>query len=391
MILKQKVSDIFIRNAESKERFVINRGGTRSTKTYSLLQLWIEKSFMMSRKNILVTRQTMPALRLSALRDFQEILFTQNIEDKFLYHKTHSYFENRQTKTKIYFIPCDREDKVHGVKWDFVQLNEGDQIHWNTVRQMLLRTEAQIFVDFNPSNPDSWVNIEIEQGRNDFELIQSSYLDNPFLNQTLIDEIEHLKGTDQTYWNIYGKGDYGVLKAKIYPRKKTISLKEYNEILGAEKFAGLDLGYVHPTAMIQFKYHNEKLYGHQIYYESYKDENHLIKQLEKQGISKTMPIYTDVNYPLYRKKLLSAGYNAKKAKKDSVIDSIKFVESLPIYVTRESEDYWRENRKYKFKEDAMGKVIEEPVKFDDDLMDAERYAIYSHLKNRIYRRFLKRG
>lgn len=388
MILKQKVSRIFELNADSKTRIVVNRGGTRSTKTYSLLQLWIEKSFMQERKNFLVTRHTMPALRLSALRDFLEILYIQGIEHFFNYHKTFSYFENTQTKTKIWFIPSDKE-KVHGVKWDLVHLNEGNQIDWNTVRQFLMRTEAQIYIDFNPSDPDTWINTEIEQKRDDYTLIKSSYLNNPFLSESIIKEIERLKQTDRVYWHIYGLGEYGVLKSKIYDKVEPISEKDYNNIIGAEKFAGLDIGDVNPTAFFEVKYFKGKLYGKERYYQSYKDPAHLIKELDRQKVSKSIPIYCDTNFPLYRRKLLSAGFNAKKAKKDSVVDSIKFVRSLPIFVTTSSQNYWQEQRKYKYQETDNGEILERPVKFDDHLMDAKRYAIYSHLKGRIYKRFLK--
>ena len=65
-------SDVY----NSKKRIVVNQGGTRSGKTYSILQVLIE--YCREKKNkgsiITVVRKTLPALKGSAYRDFLEIL-----------------------------------------------------------------------------------------------------------------------------------------------------------------------------------------------------------------------------------------------------------------------------------------------------------------------------
>jgi len=60
---------------QNKEvRFVINEGGSRSSKTYSLCQLLIVYALQNPQKVVSIIRKTFPALRATVMRDFFEIL-----------------------------------------------------------------------------------------------------------------------------------------------------------------------------------------------------------------------------------------------------------------------------------------------------------------------------
>lgn len=74
---------------------------------------------------------------------------------------------------------------------------------------MLIRTKDIAIVDFNPDDPDVWINVEIEQKRAitklDVETIVSTYLDNPFLTREEVAEIEYIQHIDPQLWQVYGK------------------------------------------------------------------------------------------------------------------------------------------------------------------------------------------
>jgi phage terminase large subunit len=55
------------------------------------------------------------------------------------------------------------------------------------------------------------------------------------------------------------------------------------------------------------------------------------------------------------------------------------VKSYPLYVTSGSKNIIRELQSYKWKKDKNDNVIDEPVKENDDGLDAMRYAIFTHL------------
>ncbi len=63
-------------------RFIINQGGSRSSKTYSLCQLIIVYCIQNPGKVVSIVRKTFPALRATVMRDFFEIMKEADIYDK---------------------------------------------------------------------------------------------------------------------------------------------------------------------------------------------------------------------------------------------------------------------------------------------------------------------
>ncbi len=56
------------------------------------------------------------------------------------------------------------------------------------------------------------------------------------------------------------------------------------------------------------------------------------------------------------------------------IDKVK---QYKLHILEDSINLIKEIRSYKWKEDKEGRILEEPVKFNDHAMDAMRYALVS--------------
>jgi len=56
------------------------------------------------------------------------------------------------------------------------------------------------------------------------------------------------------------------------------------------------------------------------------------------------------------------------------------VKRIRLHIDPASTNLISEIRAYKYREDRGGRVLEEPVKFNDHLLDAARYALYTHAK-----------
>jgi phage terminase large subunit len=87
-------------------------------------------------------------------------------------------------------------------------------------------------------------------------------------------------------------------------------------------------------------------------------------------------IFCDNAEPKTIEELRRAGYNAKPADKD-VREGIRKVKGQPLYITEKSVNLIKEIRSYKWKTDKDGKVLDEPIKFNDHAIDALRYAIFT--------------
>ena len=90
-------------------------------------------------------------------------------------------------------------------------------------------------------------------------------------------------------------------------------------------------------------------------------------------------IYADTAEPARIEEIARAGFNIFPSDK-SVKDGIDFCKRGKRYITKNSVNLIKEIEAYKHKEDKDGNVMEDPVKFNDHLMDARRYALYNHHK-----------
>jgi phage terminase large subunit len=132
--------------------------------------------------------------------------------------------------------------------------------------------------------------------------------------------------------------------------------------------------------MVRVTLSDECIYVHEVYHQSGITTGELIEIIPDKVLDHMAEIYCDAAEPKTIEELYRAGLNVKPADKD-VYAGIMKVKSLPLYVTASSTNLLNELRKYKWKTDMNGKVIDkEPVKMDDHLVDAMRYAVFTKLK-----------
>src|SRR6186713_305665 len=122
-----EVTNVFGRNLaafKQGKRLMINQGGSRSSKSYSLVQLliWIAKNFRVS---ISIVSCAFPHLRRGVMRDFMIIMEDWNLYDPEFHTKTeHVYtFPNG---SYIEFFSVDNALKVRGPGRDILFINEAN-------------------------------------------------------------------------------------------------------------------------------------------------------------------------------------------------------------------------------------------------------------------------
>ncbi len=113
MQLNLKTSELFAKTYNSNKRFVVHQGGTRSGKTYSILTVLIVKALeATSPLTITIARRSMSSLKLSALRDFINILDSMGLYKESDHNKTEGTY--KLGKTTIDFVSMDDEFKKRG-------------------------------------------------------------------------------------------------------------------------------------------------------------------------------------------------------------------------------------------------------------------------------------
>lgn len=363
----------------SKARVIANRGGTRSSKTYSVMQLLV--TIAKIRKTpvfISVVSETLPHLRRGAYKDFKEIIGNEEITITENKTELTAVFPNGST---IEFFSVDNWAKVKGSRRDILFINECNRIDYEAYRQLAVRTTQTIFIDWNPDN-EFWYEKHIANRDTTVE-IHSTYLDNPYLDKAQIDEIESNRHNTQ-WWRVYGLGLTGYIEGTIY--QPFIQIDELPEARSRMRHVyGLDFGYSNdPTALVDvyIDVGAKKIYVDEIIYQSGLLNSEIAARMAEHGISKATEIFADAAEPKSVDELGSRGYryNVKPAYKKDLLSQIQFLQQFEIYVTKRSLNIIRESRRYKWKQDREGNPVNEPEDMNNHAMDALRYAVFTALR-----------
>ncbi len=377
MKLNLKCSEKFEEIIKADTRIVLLVGSSRSGKTYSLCQLFV--AMMLKEQGLYtIVRKTLPALKASAYRDYFEILNNADLYNQ----KNHNKSELIYTlgNSEIEFISVDQPSKIKGRKRNHLFINEANELSYEDFIQLSLRTTGRIYLDLNPSHDQfHWIETKLKT-RKDITIIHSTYKDNPFLDQTTINEIEQLKDADHNLWLIYGLGEMGILENLVYTHWQLC-----DKLPEGEKIYGLDFGFNHPTALMEVVLKDDCIYTNELIYESRLTNADFISKMNSLGVDKRIPIYADSEDPQRIAEIKQAGFNIIGAEKEagSVKKGIDDIKSKPFYITKDSPNTHKEIRGYKWVE-KNGDPTDEPVKFKDDALDAIRMAIYTHTHNRKY-------
>jgi phage terminase large subunit len=369
--LELQHTPVFTKNFDAlndeKVRFIINQGGSRSSKTYSLCQMMIVYCLTTPGKMVSIVRKTFPILRGTVMRDFIEVMRELDLYEEKNHHKTEQIY-HFPNGSQIEFFAADNEQKLRGRKRDVLWVNESNELNFEEFTQLNMRTADKLIFDFNPSENFHWLYDLIS--RPEAILIHSTYKDNPFLPESQVKEIENLIQYDESYYKIYALGEKGTGKTTIYTHWK--HYEHLPEI--KETYYGLDFGFNHPTALIEVNIIDNTCYVKEIIYKEGLTSTDLIKMMDELQISKKKEIACDTARPEIIEDLRRKGYNAKSAIKD-VKDGIDSVKSSGLFIHKESINILKEISSYKWK--VNGDILlDEPVKVYDDAMDAMRYAIH---------------
>ena len=366
----------------SDKRFYLHIGGSRSGKTYSILQYIIIYCFKNKDKTITIARKTFPSLRLGAYREFIQLLKELDVYKEESHNKTNNFYN--LNSNLIQFISIDQSQKLRGLKHDLVFIDEVNEVTKEEADQLFMRTGDKVIMAQNPSDALHW-SLRL-QANEDCLYLHSTYIDNPFLPQAIINQIESYKETDEDLWNVFGLG----LPAKnneliynhyaYYDESDLYTLDERGERQNnfTEVIWGLDFGFNHPTALIKVYINSnyKKIWCEEVIHQSYLTTSDLIKLMKEKDIKDSV-VYCDSAEPKTIEEIRRAGFDARPSLKE-VKTGIDCVKSCQFYINRESVKLQDELRKYKWKMKGDMKT-DEPIKLFDDGLCAIRYAVYTYL------------
>lgn len=364
----------------SSARVQVHQGGTRSGKTFSIVTALIEWCALNvnSGWTITVVRKTFPSLRGSVMRDFLEILNREDYYDERNHNKTENLYDLWGTTWE--FISVDEPQKVRGRKRNICFINEANEVTFEDWQQLVLRTTHKVIIDYNPSDEFHWIYDKVIP-RDDADFFRTTYLDNPYLSEETVREIERLKDTDEEYWRVYGLGMRGQSRETIF---QTGTFDELPPT--AKRVAyGLDFGFTNdPTALVEVFREGDQLYVKEHIYKGRLTNQDIAEMFRDIGIDRRDEIIADSAEPKSIEELHRMGYNVKPAKKgpDSVRIGIDLMRRHKIHVAEDALETQKEFRNYKWMTDKNGRILNKPVDAFNHSVDAVRYVCLAKLLKR---------
>jgi phage terminase large subunit len=310
--------------------------------------------------------------------DFKEILIKMGVFDErclnkseFLYH-----FGNGSW---VEFFSTDSEQKLRGRKRDVLYVNEANELSFIEWQQLKMRTTRFSIVDYNPSfSDDHWL-CGLNKDPRTYHFI-TTYKDNPFLEQTIIDEIESLRLKNQSLWQIYGLGLQAVIEGLIF---KNVEIIDEFPNYAKKICLGMDFGYSTDfTAMIKCGIIDNNLYLDELCFRTEMLTSDIIRELKQYPRIK---VYSESADPRLVQEIANAGiwiYPIQKGA-GSIIAGVTKMLEYKIHITSPSLNLIKEFKNYTYLQDKDGKWLNEPIDAYNHGIDAARYYVYGEILGRI--------
>jgi phage terminase large subunit len=366
------------------KRFVIHNGGTRSGKTYAILQYLIYKALNTDPKealNFTIVRKFLPSLKDSGYSDFFEILNTWGYYDETNHNKTDLKY-NLNGHTFKFLATGDQPERLRSMKRDILYIIECQELSKEEMRQLNYRTTTQVFMCYNPSMSEHWV-YDLEDNRaEDVAVFVSTFKDNNFISDIQKKEIMKLEQTDPEAWRVFGLG----LRASTNKGRIYKGWEEVSELPEGAVFYSVDFGFFpDPSVILKIVSANESIYVKELAYSTKMVDEGIIMVLRNAHYMGE-PIYCDHNQKQTIEQLKRSGFNAREARKGSgsILEGINFLKRATVFYQKDSKNLLKEYQNYSWKlkrgfdPDDDNAYEQFPEGKNDHSMDALRMGYYSH-------------
>jgi phage terminase large subunit len=318
----------------------------------------------------------LPAIKGSVFIDFKEILMKMLLFDEKAMNKTELTY-HFQNGAWVEFFSTDSEQKLRGRKRDILFVNEANELNFIEWQQLKMRTTQLAVVDYNPSFTDEHWLCQLNKESRTKHII-TTYKDNPFLEQIVIDEIESLKHKNASLWKIYGLGLQADIEGLIF---KNVAIVDKIPAYVKKRWGAIDFGFSNdPTAILDMGVFDNCLYIDEICYQTQMLSSDIIRVL-KAECSHLKKIISESADPRLIQEIYRAGINIHPVKKfpGSVEAGIAKMLEYEIRITKNSYNVIKEFKNYTYCQDKEGKWLNKPIDTYNHAIDGARYVVMNEL------------
>ena len=373
-------------------RWEVYMGSAGSAKSYFITQKLIVRACKEPIK-ILVCRRYGSTIRNTCFSLFKEILSKWKLLP-FVKIRETDFNIRFSNGSEIIFIGLDEETKLlslNGIGAIFIE--EAYEVPKPIVEQLNLRLRGrtqnqQIIMAFNPISANHWLKEFCDNPPSSFMFVHSTYKDNPFLNAEYIQQLEELYVRNPAKARVFCDGEWGVDAEGLVITNWSKEEFDAMELAaaGLEHRAGIDLGWVDKTAIIDSLYDaaNKTIYVFNEFYKSGCQLSDIAFALGEMNLKKTK-VFVDSAEPRSIQFFRNEGFNTVPCSKgkDSVKAGLMFLQDCRIIVHPKCHNFITELENFSYiKSKQTGEWTEETTHEWSHAIDACRYAYSDIYTNR---------
>ena len=360
-------------------------GSAGSGKSYTIAQRIIIRCTKEPIR-VLVCRRYATTLRNSCFALFKEILTKWQLLP---------YVKVKETDMSITFpngsqiimVGLDTEEKLLSLtNISTVWVEEAYEVEKSKVEQLNLRMRGtaanqQLILSWNPISKHSWLyEFTVNNPPENSVFIHSTYKDNPFLNPEYVQALDEMEIRNPEKYRVYGRGEWGVDSSGLVIKNWKTEVFDAMELAaaGLEHRAGMDLGFIDKTAIIDTLYDkaNHTIYVFNEFYKSGCQPSELAAAIKDMNLAKSK-IKVDAAEPRTIQFFRNEGINAEGAAKgkDSVKAGLMFLQDNLIIVHPKCQNFITELENFSYiKSKQTGEWTEDTTHEWSHAIDACRYA-----------------
>lgn len=370
-------------------RYIWHEGGSRASKTYNIapaLLLFIAETG----ETLDIVRLTNPSLRGSVYLDVIEVAEALGLYDPALHNRTDQAFTLRGGRGRVRYFGVDDEQKVRGWKRGILWMNEANEISDAKRRQLWMRTTRTVVLDNNPSiDDDHWIvrKLAPRVASGECRQYHSTYLDNPFLEEAVIREIEAMQYDDPYGWRVYGLGLRGSNPAAVFTDVRLGAFEPQH----TDTVYGVDFGMKDPFVVCEWGWRDSNpptrpratLYCRPIVYATNLTTGEAIAVMNERGVSKDIVMWCDSAEPDRIREIQQAGFNAQpvvkaQGSRDAGFDWMRRHDIIVDHTAHGAEAVAAELRRTRHKQKPGSDTYTDAVvDGDDHVADSGRYGAFT--------------
>lgn len=371
-------------------RYNVYWGGRGSGKTKFIMQKLMIKG-LKERRLILLMRKETNKLRDSVWKELLDVIEDFKLTPYFTINKTEFRATCNINGTEFKCLGLDEPEKIKGFANmsdvfmdEITAFNEEDiELIDGTLRAIGYELPLQMYFAFNPISKTNFVykyfGFDTGVTPPDTFILHSTYLDNPFLDESYLKRMDNMKLRNYNRWKIEALGEFVTLDKLVFQNWKSEEFN-YADIKG-QLLVGLDFGFVNDVSALVASIMdetNKRIYIFKEWGDTGKTNAELVNIITAMGFSKSV-IIADSAEPKSIEEIKRAGIIKIKPSikgPDSIMHGIQQLQNYEIIVHPSCTGIITELENYSWQKDKKtNEYINKPIDAFNHFIDALRYSL----------------